>query len=321
MARPPDAQEEMPGLLPVLSIALPVFALILIGGFAGRSGFLGRDATGALNMFVVYLALPAVMFQAMAHIRPADLANGGLLAAYCAGIAVPGAIALAAARWQRASLGDAAMQAMAATFCNSGYMGIPLCRMVLGDASLVPSVITMVVTTCPQFAVGIAMIEADRPGQAPLRIAVRVGKALARNPLLIAPVAGLLVSAAGIGLPLVLERFLTILGGAATPCALVATGMMVAETTERFQPLLVGRLVVLKLLVQPAVAWFVAYRVVDLPPAWAGTALLVSALPTGASAFILAKLYGREVAATSGTVLVSTVGSFATLSVLIAWLT
>jgi predicted permease len=198
-------------------------------------------------------------------------------------------------------------------------MGIPLCRMAFGDESLVPSVICMVITACPQFAVAIALIEMDRPGQAPLRIATKVGSALIRNPLLISPVAGLLVSALGLPLPVVLERFLIIMGGAATPCALVATGMMVAETTERFRPLLVGRLVVLKLLLQPAVAWVVAYRLVDLPSVWAGTVVLMSALPTGASAFILAKLYGREVASTSGTVLVSTVLSFATLSVLLAW--
>ena len=34
-------------VLPVLSIALPVFGLILTGGIAGKAGFLGRDATGA----------------------------------------------------------------------------------------------------------------------------------------------------------------------------------------------------------------------------------------------------------------------------------
>jgi malonate transporter len=306
-------------VLPVLSIALPVFGLILIGGVAGKAGFLGRDATGALNMFVVYLSLPAVMFQAMAHIPPSQLTNGGLIAAFCVGIAVPGAMALSLGLRGGTPLGNAAMQALSATFCNTGYMGIPLCRMAFGDESLVPGVICMVITACPQFAVAIALIESDRPGQAPLRIATKVGAALVRNPLLISPVAGLAVSAVGLTLPLVLERFLTILGGAATPCALVATGMMVAETTERFRPLLVGRLVVLKLLVQPAVAWVIAYRLVNLPPAWAGTVVLMSALPTGASAFILAKLYGREVASTSGTVLVSTVVSFVTLSVLLLW--
>jgi hypothetical protein len=36
---------------------------------------------------------------------------------------------------------------------------------------------------------------------------------------------------------------------------------------DRAVPFLVGRLVVLKLFVWPAVAWFVAYRLVQLPPA------------------------------------------------------
>ncbi len=143
-----------------------------------------------------------------------------------------------------------------------------------------------------------------------------------RNPLLISPVAGLAVSALQVPIPLVGERFLTILGAAATPCALVATGMMVAESHSRkFRPVLVGRLVLLVLFVQPAVAWLVAFRLVDLPHAWAGTAVLMSALPTGASAFILAKPYGQEAASTSGSVLVSTIVSFFTLSVLLAWLT
>lgn len=305
-------------MLPVLSIALPVFGLILIGGIAGKAKFLGRDATGALNMFVVWLALPAVLFQAMAHIQPADLASPGLAGAFTAGFVIPGAIAMAMARKLR--LADATLQALAGTFCNTGYMGIPLCRMVYGDDSLVPSVVCVVITACAQFGIAIALVEADRPGVAPWRVARRVGLALSRNPLLVSPVAGLVVSLLGLPLPLAIDRFLTILGGAATPCALVATGMMVAETTERFQPVAVGRLVLLKLLVQPAVAWFAAYRLAHLPPAYAGTALLMSALPTGSGAFILATLYGRQVAVTSGVVLVSTIISFATLSALIVWL-
>ena len=96
---------------------------------------------------------------------------------------------------------------------------------------------------------------------------------------------------------------------------------MLGETTERFQPGLVARLVVLKLLVQPGVAWVLAYHVFDLPPIWAATAVVMSALPTGAGAFILARLYGREVSSTSGTILVSTILSFGTLSVLLIFLT
>lgn len=308
-------------MLAVFSVAMPVFALIVTGALAGRMGFLGRDVTGVLNLFVVYLALPAVLFQAMAHIEPAALLNGGLLAAFGLGILIPFGLSLAWSRRQRTTLGDAAMQALSATYANVGYMGIPLCRMAFGDASLVPGVITMVITACPQFALGLTLMELDRPGQAGFaRIASRIGRALVRNPLLIAPVAGLALGLTGLPLPLAVDRFLTLLGGAATPCALVATGLMLGETTERFRPLLVGRLVFLKLFVQPAVAWVIAFRLLTLPPYWAETAVLMSALPTGAGAFILAKLYGREAAATSGTVLVSTILSFFTLSVLLVWL-
>jgi predicted permease len=45
----------------------------------------------------------------------------------------------------------------------------------------------------------------------------------------------------------------------------------------------------------------------------------MSALPTGTSCFLLAQIYQREVATSSGVVLVSTIFSFVTLSVLLTW--
>ena len=316
--RPQDRDHRV---LVVVSIALPVFGLILTGALAARYRLLGREVTGGLNQFVVYLALPAVLFQAMAHIQPAHLANGGLLAAFGLGIAIPFMLSMLLS-WRRSTpLGNTALQALSATFCNTGYMGIPLCRMAFGDDSLVPGVITMVITACPQFGVAIALLETDRAGAPGFRrIVLRVGRALATNPLLLAPVAGLALAMADLELPLAADRFLTLMGGAATPCALVATGLMLGETTERFQPGLVTRLVVLKLFVQPAVVWVLAFHVFTLPPLWAETAVLMAAMPTGAGAFILARLYGREAASTSGTILVSTVLSFATLSVLLIFL-
>ncbi|MBN8930258.1 MAG: hypothetical protein BGO51_02815 [Rhodospirillales bacterium 69-11] len=304
----------------VLAVALPVFGLILTGAVAGRARFLGDDATRVLNLFVVYLALPAVLVQAMAHIRPRDLASPGLLLAYGAGVLVPFILALLVARRGRTRLGDAALQALSATYANVGYMGIPLCLTAFGEASVVPGVITMVITACPQFALAVTLIELDRQQQPQLgRMLARVGGALARNPLLIAPVVGIAIAASGQALPVAFDRFLSLLAGAATPCALVATGMMIAETGERFRIGQVAWLTTLKLLVQPAITWAIAFHLVRLPSGWAETALVMSALPTGTGAFILAKLYGREAASTSGTVLVSTVLSFFTLSALLAW--
>jgi predicted permease len=308
-------------VLAVLSVALPVFGLILTGFVAGRVGFLGSAATGVLNLFVVYMALPAVLIQSMARIRPGVLADPNLTLVFGLGIAVPFILSMLWSRRQRIGLSDAAIQALSATYCNAGYMGIPLCLNAFGEASVVPSVITMVITTCPQFAVGVALVEMGRAEHPSLlRTAGRVARALVRNPLLISPVVGLGIAASGVALPLALDRFLGLLGGAATPCALVATGMMLGEAAERFDAAVVARQVGLKLLVQPAVTWALAFHLFALPPVWAKTALVMSALPTGTGAFILAKLYGREAASTSGTVLVSTIVSFFTLSALLAWM-
>lgn len=308
-------------MLVVLSVALPVFGLILLGGVAGRLGFMGSHATGVLNSFVVYLALPAVLIQAMARIRPAELMSPGLLVAFGLGILIPFILSMAWSRREGVDLADSTIQALSATFCNTGYMGIPLCLTAFGEESAVPGIITMVITACAQFGGALALVEMGRQSRPhPWRTLRRVAGALARNPLLVSPLLGLGIALSGQAIPLAIDRFLTLLGGAATPCALVATGLMLGEATEQFRPAMVGRLVVLKLLVQPAITWAVAFHAVSLPPVWAKTALLMSALPTGTGAFILAKLYGREAATTSGAVLVSTLLSFFTLSALLAWM-
>ena len=59
----------------VINAALPVFALILAGYLAARFAILGHAATDSINRFVVYLALPALLFQAMATIAGRQLAN------------------------------------------------------------------------------------------------------------------------------------------------------------------------------------------------------------------------------------------------------
>ncbi|MBV8913724.1 MAG: AEC family transporter [Acetobacteraceae bacterium] len=73
----------------VLNAALPIFALILTGFLCGRFGVLSAAATDSLNRFAIYLALPALMFQAMSRISGAILlshllsvATGSILVAY-----------------------------------------------------------------------------------------------------------------------------------------------------------------------------------------------------------------------------------------------
>ena len=65
-----------------LLIVLPIFALILAGWVTRKIGVLGAAATTELNRFVVYLALPALLFDIVAHAHWADIWQPGFIAAF-----------------------------------------------------------------------------------------------------------------------------------------------------------------------------------------------------------------------------------------------
>ena len=116
------------------------------------------------------------------------------------------------------------------------------------------------------------------------------------------------------------EVFLHLLGGAASPCALVALGLFLAEKGEvaesKAAPAL---LIALKLIVQPAIAWMLAEKVFALSPAIAKTAVLMAALPTGTGSFMLAEYYRREAKVTAAVILYSTILSLVTISAYLAF--
>jgi malonate transporter len=73
-------------------------------------------------------------------------------------------------------------------------------------------------------------------------------------------------------------------------------------------------LLLLKLVVQPLVTWWIA-AAVGLDPFWTASAVILSALPTGALIFVLAQQYGVYVQRASAVILASTVVSVITLSI------
>ncbi|KAB1074308.1 AEC family transporter [Methylobacterium planeticum] len=303
-------------MLSTLMVVLPIFALILAGWLVRRIGLLSAHATTELNRFVVYLALPALLFDVMAHTRWDEIWQPGFIAVFgLSSLAVFGLTVLI--RRRRLPLADAAIDGLNAGYPNTGFMGFPLALVALGRDALAPTTIAAIMTVCVVFAAAIVLIEIGLQGRARGGTLVRkVAGSLVRNPLLVAPALGALVPAAGLAVPLPAETFLKLLGGAASPCALVGLGLFLAQGRARPEgdrsaaALLVG----LKLAVHPVLAWLLARFVFDLPPLLLHDAVLMAALPTGTGPFMLAEHYRREAAVTARVVLVSTILSVLTVS-------
>ncbi|WP_313378025.1 AEC family transporter [Achromobacter insolitus] len=305
----------------VITSALPVFALILTGWLAARWRILGPGATDALNRYVVYLSLPALLFRAMTQVDLAHMAHWGFVGAFAGGIAVTFLASFIGARRTQGALTDRSIQGLAASYANAGYMGIPLCLALLGPDSMAPATFTTLLTASVLFGFAIALIEFDRQQTPNLPSTLfKVGRALLRNPLLAAPLLGLAWAFTGLALPEGVDRYVALLGASASPCALVTIGLFLAQTETSSSGPGVMRLVSGKLLLQPAVTALLAFYVFAMPPVWAWTAVLMSALPIGTGPFMLAQMYGRDARVTSRAILVSTVASVLTVSLLVAWI-
>jgi predicted permease len=307
-------------MLATLEILLPVFGLILAGFACRRSGVLGPNSASELNRFVVWLALPALLFDTMAHATWQQLYQPAFVAAFSIACVVVFALILAMRLLSGRHLADASVDAIAASYPNTGYIGFPLGMIAFGPASLTPTTIATIIVACVLFALAIVLIEIGlQTERTPHKLGLKVLASLARNPLIVSPIAGVLFASLHIALPSSAETFLKLLMGAASPCALVSLGLFLAEKRPAepgaggISLLLTG----IKLVVQPALTWWLAARVFGLPSTMVEMAVVLAALPTGTGPFMLAEFYRREAHITSRVILLSTIGSVVTLSLLL----
>ncbi|MBI6750939.1 AEC family transporter [Pseudomonas syringae] len=298
----------------VLGVILPIFALILAGYLCRRFQLLGPQAASELNRMVIWLCLPALLFEAMATVVWEDIWQPGFIFSY--GLATLGLFVLVLLWSMRrsGSLADASVKGLSASYANTGYMGIPLCLLVFGDAGMEPALIASLIIICVLFSLAVVCIEVGLQSEPNIgRAAAKVCMALLKNPVVIAPILGGLWATTAQPLPAPIHQFLKLLSAATGPCALVSLGLFLAHKHQGASDRGTG-LVLVKLFAHPALTWFLAAYVFHLPVMWTKAAVLLSALPTGTGPFMLAEFYRRDGAQVSSTILLSTLGSLITLS-------
>jgi predicted permease len=152
-----------------------------------------------------------------------------------------------------------ALQALGMSLSNSGYVGLPVALMVLGDGAVRSLAHAMIVENMVILPLALALCESQRRAGGGVAASLRaVASELVRNPILIGLAAGLAVGASGLALPDVGERTVRLLAGVAAPVALFAVGGMiaavpVARPTHAVAWVVGGKLVLHPLLVLVAV--------------------------------------------------------------------
>jgi len=306
----------------VTTIALPIFALVFAGYGARRLRFLEDVSIAGLNGFVYWFALPALLCVKVAQTPILGMFDWRLLAAYHAGGLTVFALAILTGRllWGHrvATLG---IQGLAAAFGNVGYMGLPLLLAAFGPAATLPAVLVVVSDILVTVSLDVAILEAGSGhGGGGLGALRAVAGGLVRNPLVLAPAAGALLSVTGVALPASLRAFGELLGSAALPCALFALGasLVGAAVSPALDEIVL--LVGLKLIVHPVAVFFAATRAFELDPLATRVVMLEASLPAAATVFVLAQRYGVYVESASSAVFLSTLLSLVTVTALLVLL-
>lgn len=306
---------------PVINVVLPVFAITATGYIAGRTGVMGQPSTDALNRFVYYVALPVLLGYSMARVDAQTIFDWPFIFAYLGGGAFAFILAyVISSLLFRNDMAQSSLFAMVSIFANTGYMGIPLAVVAFGPDAALPAAIATVFQTLVFIALTEVMIAADRSAGGRLMGVLAASLwALVKSPLFIACAIGMSWSLSGIAIPKPLDTYASVLGAAAGPGALFALGLFLVG-----KPLAEGMgevsvMVVLKLMVHPLITWVLAVYVFDVRADWVAIIVMLAALPTGASCFVLAQQQNVYIRRTSTATLISTVLAVATIGAFFAF--
>ncbi len=297
---------------------LPFFLVIGLGYGAGRSGFFTEAATAWLTKFVFYFALSAMLFKFSANLSFKEVFDITFVAAYLWATGFVYGVAMMVAFLRGTSIQEAAIEAQCGVIGNVGFLGVPMLTLLMGEAAIGPVMLVLSVDLIVFGSLVVILITSSRGGSVGFGVLRTVGMGLLSNPMIVSITLGLLWSASGMAIPVVMNDFLDLLGGAATPGALFAIGASLAtKTAER--PLVAGWLSVSKLVLHPAFAAFACLVLFPVDPYAAAVMIAAASLPVAGNVYILAEHYGVAPQRVSASILISTALAVVTVSLVIGW--
>ena len=314
-------------MLAILSVTFPFFALILAGYLAARRHLLPLAAIPGLNGFVLFFALPCMLYRFGANTPLALLLDLSLATVYLlCGLIMVGFV-VAASLNRRVRWNDAAFGALVGAFPNTGFMGVPLLVELLGPAAAGPMIVTLLVDMLVISSLCIALSRLDGAGSAGARqAAVKALKGIAVNPMPWAIVLGIASQALDVQLWPPLGNTLGLLADAASPVALFTIGtvlarsQMLSDLGQHAGPPLrdVLPVALAKLVLHPLLVLLVGASAIQLglplTPFALTVIVLTAALPSASNVSLLSERFGADTGRIARIILWSTMVAFFSFS-------
>jgi malonate transporter len=293
-----------------------IAVVIAVGALLAQLRIVDLAAQVILSRIAFFVASPALMVITLGDADVHRVLSTNL-AATAAGVLVAAGTYVALARlvWSR-DLGETTIGALSASYVNAGNLGIPVASYVLGDAAYIaPTLLLQLLVLQP---IALAVLDGDARGR------FTVGRALLgalRNPLTVGSLLGVVLALTGWTLPGPVADPLALIAHMAVPSMLLAYGIALRLGPGLGRAGSVGELAtttVLKLVVQPLVAWLVAALVLGVDGHALLAIVVASALPTAQNIFVHATRYHRATVLARDTILLTTLGAVPVILLLAA---
>ncbi|MFO7830887.1 MAG: AEC family transporter [Desulfuromonadaceae bacterium] len=303
----------------ILETLFPIIALVVLGYGVRRTEFVPLEFFRASDKLVYFIFFPAMLFWKVSTATGSDAVDASLI---WAGIAAVSAVFLASTVF---ILKGGVAPFQAGSFSQScyrfnTYIGMAVVLQAMGDAGvvqfavlvgiLIPIINVMAVTILIWFS-GQEMTRAQKQ-----RYLVR---ALASNPLIIACVAGLLLSASGLALPAFVNNTFSLASMVALPLALISIGSAFSFKHLPGYFRLSGVAVLFKLVMLPLVGAACLY-LFGVEGSAFKAAMIFFCLPTSTAIYVLSSQLNSDTHLASASIVLSTMASFVSLSLVLWWI-
>lgn len=311
----------------ILSIIFPIYGAIVIGYLAVRMGWFSGADMRVLGSYVLNIALPALLFNAVASRDLAEVIRVDYLVVYLLGGLAVIAVSYI---WFHFAAPDKSRQAIAvlgASAPNSGFIGYPVMLLVLPDLAGVILALNMLIENIVLIPICLILMDLSRPHNG-LSIPLRIGKILLgviKRPMVVGLLLGIVFAFSGLQMPPAGTRLFQMLAASAAALSLFAIGGSLVGLPMKGNRMRAAQIAVGKLLVHPALTAIVAAGLaalgwVTLPPDLYVAVILSTAMPMVGIYTVLAQELELEGLA-SIAMLAATTGGFFTLSAALYWLT
>lgn len=310
----------------ILTPLFAVFGIMLLGTLIQKLRLLPIETDQVLNQYVYYIAFPAILFIALAQQPIDEILQWRFIAGYCVTIVTIYLLSLGVSLLtQPKQPAAAAMRALNATFGNTAFIGIPLLTILFPgqQSALVAAAIASLLSVL-MFAVTLVSLELYTNTQRQQHAAIIMLLAVVKTPIVIGSLIGVGVSALSINLPSGLTMMIQQIGNTSSPCALFAIGMVLAKAMryQKDNPLFnaahlaeLSLINLCKLVLQPALAYLML-RSFGVSADYLVMGVILSALPTAASVYLLAQRYHTQASTSAQGILFGTLVTFFSLPIL-----